>query len=586
MVDSEMNKTVTAFPPSFWAFAVCLIASLYVHFSVPPTWVEQKTTIQVFVNDQGQYYFLEEEKVVLINEIIAYEESPLRQQVLDQVRDTPNLEEQWVVELDATTGAEKVSALKASPHFGAWSLLPALVAISLCLLTREPLSSLFAGVVVGAFMLGNFNLLDEVLIPAFASSNSASILLLYLWLLGGLLGVWSKTGAAQQFAEFMAHKFIRGPRSAKFIAWLLGMVFFQGGSISTVLAGVAIKPLADKNQVSHEEASYIVDTTGAPVASLLAFNAWPLFVQSLIFVPGVAFLSTEASRINFYFSSLIFSFYSILAILGALALSLNLTVLPGKGLMKARQRAAQTGELDRGEAIPISAPELHTNQVPAGYSSSIVEFFAPLLLLIFISFGSFVLLGSPQVSWAFGAALLLAILIALLKGMNLRHVIDGIGNGLKGVIMAVTIMMLAITLGSISDETGGGLYLIDLLGDRVPYYALPAALLALTIITSISTGSSWGTYAVAFPLAMPLAWAIAEGQAIANPQLYMSICFACVLNGGVFGDQCSPISDTTILSATTTGCDLMDHVKTQFEPAFYTVGLSAILWTISVVVVA
>jgi hypothetical protein len=222
-----MNRTVTAFPPSFWAFAVCLIASLYVHFSVPPTWVEQKTTMQVFVNDQGQYYFLEEEKVVLINEIIAYEESPLRQQVLDQVRDTPNLEEQWVVELDATTGAEKVSALKASPHFGAWSLLPALVAISLCLLTREPLSSLFAGVVVGAFMLGNFNLLDEVLIPAFASSNSASILLLYLWLLGGVLGVWSKTGAAQQFAEFMAHKFIRGPRSAKFIAWLLGMVFFS-----------------------------------------------------------------------------------------------------------------------------------------------------------------------------------------------------------------------------------------------------------------------------------------------------------------------------------------------------------------------
>ena len=181
---------------------------------------------------------------------------------------------------------------------------------------------------------------------------------------------------------------------------------------------------------------------------------------------------------------------------------------------------------------------------------------------------------------------MLAISIALLKGMSLRQVIDGIGNGLKGVIMAVTIMMLAITLGSISAETGGGLYLIELLGDRVPFYVLPAALLILTIVTSVSTGSSWGTYAVAFPLAMPLAWAIAEGQGIANPQLYMSICFACVLNGGVFGDQCSPISDTTILSATTTGCDLMDHVKTQFEPAAYTAGLSALLWTISAIAVA
>ena len=581
-----MNKNVLVITPAFLTFAICVLASLYVNFSVPPTWVEQKATTQVFINDQGQYYFLEDEEVILINKVVPYEESPLRQQALDQAREAPNLAEQWIVELDTATGTERISALSASPHFGAWSLLPAFVAISLCLLTREPVSSLFAGMVVGAFMLGSFNLLDEVLIPAFASSNSASILLLYLWLLGGLLGVWSRTGAAQQFAEFMAHSFIRGPRSAKFIGWLLGLVFFQGGSISTVLAGVAIKPLADRSKVSHEEASYIVDTTGAPVASLLAFNAWPLFVQSLIFVPGVAVLSSEASRINFYFSSLVFSFYSILAILGALALSLNFPGFPGTGLLKAKRRAAQSGELDRAGATPISSPELHTNHVPADYSPSIAEFIVPLLLLVFIAVGSFVILGSPQVNWAFGAALLLAIVIALLKGMSLSQVIDGIGNGLKGVIMPVTIMMLAITLGGISAETGGGLYLIDLLGDRIPYYALPATLLVITIVTSISTGSSWGTYAVVFPLAMPLAWAITQGQAIANPELYLSICFACVLNGGVFGDQCSPISDTTILSATTIGCDLMDHVKTQFEPALYTVGLSAVLWTASAVVIA
>ena len=581
-----MNKNVLVITPAFLTFAICVLASLYVHFSVPPTWVEQKATTQASINDQGQYYFLEEEEAILIDNVVPYEESRLRQQALDQARDAPNLAEQWIVELDAATGAKRISALSASPHFGAWSLLPAFVAISLCLLTREPVSSLFAGMVVGAFMLGRFNLLDEVLIPAFASSNSASILLLYLWLLGGLLGVWSRTGAAQQFAEFMAHKFIRGPKSAKFIGWLLGLVFFQGGSISTVLAGVAMKPLADKSKVSHEEASYIVDTTGAPVASLLAFNAWPLFVQSLIFVPGVAFLSSEASRINFYFSSLVFSFYSVLAILGALALSFNFPGFPGTGLLKAQTRAAHSGELDRAGATPISSPELHTNHVPADYSPSIAEFIVPLLLLVFIAVGSFVTLGSPQVNWAFGAALLLTIVIALLKGMSLRQVIDGIGHGLKGVIMAVTIMMLAITLGGISAETGGGLYLIDLLGDRIPYYALPATLLTITIVTSISTGSSWGSYAVVFPLAMPLAWAITQGQDIVNSELYMSICFACVLNGGVFGDQCSPMSDTTILSATTTGCDLMDHVKTQFEPASFTVGLSAVLWTISAIIIA
>ena len=203
-----------------------------------------------------------------------------------------------------------------------------------------------------------------------------------------------------------------------------------------------------------------------------------------------------------------------------------------------------------------------------------------------IAIGSFIILGSPQVNWAFGSALILAVSIALAKGMSLREVVEGIGTGLKGVIVAVTIMMLAITVGGISAESGGGLYLIELLGDRIPYYVLPASLLLLTIITSFSTGSSWGTYAIAYPLAMPLAWAIANNQGIGNPELYLSICFACVLNGGVFGDQCSPISDTTILSATTTGCDLMDHVKSQFVPAAMTAGAAALLWTASALIVA
>ncbi len=572
--------------PSFWAVVACVLLGLYTNFFVSPTWVEQKTTMPVYVNNQGEFAYQQGQQEILINEIVPYAESPLRQAVLDQLDGAPIMTTQWVVEATEDLEESVYSIIEASPHFGIWSLLPAFAAVSLCLLTREPLSSLFTGVLVGAFMLGKFNILDEVLIPSFATSNSASILLLYLWLLGGLLGVWSRTGAAQAFANYTAVNFVRGPRSAKLVAWLLGLMFFQGGTISTVLAGVAIKPVADNNRVSHEETSYIVDTTGAPVASLLAFNAWPLFVQSLIFIPGVAFLSTEAGRISFYFSSLIFSFYSILAVLGALLLSLNITRFSGKALQQARARALNSGELDAPGANPISAPELHISHVPDGYVPNVLEFVAPLALLMTIAIGSFIWLGSPQVNWAFGAALLMAASIALLKGMSLRQLIDGIGNGLKGVIVAVTIMMLAITVGGISAESGGGLYLIELLGDRVPYYVLPASLLVLTILTAFSTGSSWGTYAIAYPLAMPLAWAIAQSQGIANPELYLSICFACVLNGGVFGDQCSPISDTTILSATTTGCDLMDHVKSQFVPSAMTAVVAAILWTLSALAVA
>ena len=571
---------------SFWSLVLSLSLGVYVHLFVPPIYQEQKTAMQVVVDDSGQIFSLDGQKIVMLDEVVPYDQSLLRQAALNELGSQQLPESEWVVELSEEGENESYSILRVSKHYGFWSLLPALTAVCLCLMTKEPLTSLFSGVVVGAFLLGNFNIIDDIFIPVLSDSNSASILLLYLWLLGGLLGIWSRTGAAQAFANFTTKNFVRGPKSAKFSAWLLGVIFFQGGSISTVLAGVSIKSIADRNRVSHEEASYIVDSTGSPVASLLAFNAWPLFVQALIFIPGVTFLNSELDRVNFYFSSLIFSFYSILTILGVLLLSLDVSHFSGKGLKRARKRALETGELDAPEAIPISSPELHISNAPEGYSSHIIEFIAPLVILIFIAIGSFFWLGTPKVNWAFGAALTVSVLIALLKGMSLQQVVDGIGTGLKGVIVAVTIIMLAIMLGGISAEAGGGVFLIDLIGDKMPFYILPGSLFILTAAISFSTGSSWGTYGIAYPLAMPLAWAITQSQGIAYQELYMSICFVGVLNGGVFGDQCSPISDTTILSATTTGCDLMDHVKTQFIPAFGIAMISILLWTISAIAVA
>jgi len=145
---------------------------------------------------------------------------------------------------------------------------------------------------------------------------------------------------------------------------------------------------------------------------------------------------------------------------------------------------------------------------------------------------------------------------------------------------------LAITLGSISKQTGGGDYLVEMLGPTLPYWSLPVILQILTIIIAFSTGTSWGTYAMAFPLAMPLSWAIANSQGLAHPEFYMTICFAAVMDGSVFGDQCSPISDTTVLSSMCCGCDLMDHVKTQIPQATVAAVLAAVLWTGAVIVFA
>lgn len=574
-MQSQMNKLAGIL------FLLALVTSIYVEQKVPAQWIEQVQVFELYDTQDDEKAYVFRGKEVVINEIVAYEESPLRQAHLSASGSEPDIKQQWVYR---DNNPENIVQLQAAFHYGLWSLLPAFVAIAMCVLTREPIPALLSGVIIAAVMLGRFDITGDVLVPSIGTASAAGILILYLWLLGGLMGMWAKTGAAQAFATYMTERFVKGPRSAKLIAWMMGLIFFQGGTMSTVLVGTTVKPMADKAKVSHEEMSYIVDSTASPIASVIAFNAWPAYVQAFIFVPGVTFLATEADRIAFFFSSITFSFYGILAVIGTLLLSLNITVFSGAGLRKARARAIATGELDAPNARPMSAAELNKTSVPEGYKSSVAEFTLPLLVLLVVAVGSFIFLGSPQVSWAFGLALFTSIGMALAKGMGLSQVLDGFNNGLKGVVVVSVVLMLAITIGGLSKQLGGGLYLVELLGQQIPFWLLPVILQLMTMLIAFSTGTSWGTYAIAFPLAMPLAWAIASSQGLANPEIYMAICFATVLNGSVYGDQCSPISDTTILSAMTTGCDLMDHVKTQIVPASFAAAMAAMLWTLSTLI--
>jgi Na+/H+ antiporter NhaC len=498
----------------------------------------------------------------------------------------PQVEEEYAYEVRVVGGevTTEYYQLLAKRHWGFWSLLPAVVAIGMCWMTREPLISLFGGIVVGALLLGSYDITDAVFVENLATENAAGVLLLYLWLLGGLLGVWSRTGAAQAFAELMTRKFVRGPKTAKLVAWSLGVIFFQGGTVSTVLVGTTVKPLADQQRVSHEELSYIVDSTASPIASQLAFNAWPGYIQAFIFVAGVPWLATESDRITFFFCSVPFCFYAIFAVSFTFLLSIEKSPFLGPRMRRAIRRARETGQLDHPEAEPLAAKELHVSHVPEGYTPHVFDFFAPLLLLIGIAIGTFIVTGSPQVRWAFGAALALAIVQALVRGMRLKILMEGLANGLKGVVLGSVILLLAVTIGNVSKEAGGGFYLVELLGDRVPYWALPVMLQLMTIIIAFSTGTSWGTYAVAFPLAMPLSYAVAQAHGLEHPMFFMTICFAAVMDGSVSGDQCSPISDTTVLSAMCTGCDLMDHVRTQLPQASVAALLAGICWTTVVAV--
>ena len=315
---------------NFAIFAIALIASWIIGVNVSPTWTVEKVELDVKTDSDGKLYYVYREKPAY------FEAVPMAQAQLDPAkihgsRTAPPVSEEFV----SVAESGRYYKLVAKRHWSYWSLLPAVVAVMLCWLTKEPVTSLLGGIIAGALLMGRYDFTGEVLIPSLATKSSAGILLLYLWLLGGLMGVWSRTGAAQAFAEFMTVRFVRGPRSAKLVAWLLGVVFFQGGTVSTVLVGTTVKPIADSEKISHEELAYVVDSTASPIASQLAFNAWPGYVQAFIFVSGVSFLATEADRIAFFFKSVPFCFYAIFAVLGTLLLSIEKPLFLGKQMKAA-----------------------------------------------------------------------------------------------------------------------------------------------------------------------------------------------------------------------------------------------------------
>ncbi len=467
-------------------------------------------------------------------------------------------------------------------HHGMVSLLPPLVALVLIFTTREVFTSLVIAITAGGAISGRWNIIDAYVIPSIGTESFALILVVYLWLLGGLVGLWSRTGGAAHFAAWAGVHVSRGPRSAKLLAWGMGMLFHQGGSISTILTGTTVRPILDAKRVSHEETSYIVDATGSPVASLVPLNAWPFYVAGLVTATTPLFATNQAA-VSFYFQALPFNFYAMVSVLVTLLFAADWLPWEGGRMRAARQRSRASGELDAPGARPLTSKELTTTRVPAGYHPGLVDFVVPLGVLVAVGAAGVVpalVAGDTSridvpIAEAFGLAVVVAAGIGLLKGLAVQDVVDGFLDGVKGVMVAALLVALSVTLGEVTRDLGTAAYLVETTAPLIQPAVLPLLLFAIGMAVAFATGMSWGTYPVTFPLAMPLAYAL-------NPDpTYVSICFGAVLGGGVFGDQTSPLSDTTILSSVSTGADLMDHTLTQLPLAVLAAVIAGALFLVA-----
>lgn len=472
-----------------------------------------------------------------------------------------------------TLDAEEIAA---NAHYGILSILPAVGALAICFITRNVILALFMGVVLGGLVSTDYNIIQAYLIPALGTPRFAEILLVYLWALGGLLGLWNRNGGAWHFATWISENYVKSRRSAMFFAWLMGIIFHQGGTISTVLTGTTVRPIADREKVAHEELAYIVDSTASPVATIIPFNVWPVYVAGLIAIPSMThFIAGRDEAIAMFLDAIWFNFYGWFAILFTLLFALGLLPFMGRKMRAAQRRVLTTGELDAPGAEPMISKELTTVDVAEGYTPSLLDFFVPIGVLFTFAIVPWLITGAPMIFEAFGLAVVSGVVVSMIRGMSTKDAFDALVDGIKGVSVGAIILGLAVTLAKVSETLGASAWVIDVSADNLTAipYILPGLLMVICMTVSFSVGSSWGTYAVVFPIALPLAYAIS-----ADP-LFVTLSFAAIMGGAVFGDQCSPISDTTILASLACGSDLMDHVLTQLPMALAAASIAIALYT-------
>lgn len=464
----------------------------------------------------------------------------------------------------------------APTDFGILSLVPAFVALVLAFITREAVFSLLVGVLAGILIAGQNLLFGFTGILQSALGNADFIWVLSIEVFVGIMvAFFQKSGAIQAFSKVIGKRTIK-QRGAQVIAWLLGIFIFFSDYFSPLYVGTVMRGITDKARVSREKLAYICDSTSAPVCTLIPFSSWGVYMSGLLL--GASIYASADEAMNAVIRMVPYNFYGIFSVLmvGLIALG----IIPEFGPMKkAEQRARETGKVIADGAVPLIGKELSSIEPPENAKPNLfVHFLMPAIIIITVTLGTYIFIGSAKTLEGFVLAVAYQFIVMLVqKTASIQELIETAVNGIKGVMAAILILSLAYALNSISKELGTAAFVIR----TTQAWMTPTMLVFFTFLISafiaFFTGTSWGVYAIMTPIAVPLAVTLSGGVATTS-LVYASI--AAVMGGGCFGDHCSPLSDTTILSSLGAGCDHIDHVKTQMPYAIVAAGLSAIAYLI------
>lgn len=487
-------------------------------------------------------------------------------------------------------------------HFGLWGIIPPLLAIIFALITKEVIISLFVGVLSGTLIVayGNPFLALTILTDKLADmiSDSWNIrILLFCALMGAFIGMFAKTGATKAFGIW-ASKFLKTKRSVLLFTWFFGLLIFIDDYFNSLSVGTVMRPATDEKGISRAKLAYVLDSTAAPVCIIAPISTWVVTVMSYI-KDSAGFSELSMSEFVFFLKVIPYNLYAILTLLFVFFMAMGAKDF---GYMAKSEYNAKNGKLYDEEtygACPGNVSPVSNSN--AKWYDMIIS----ILILIIVCIALFPIttwmgavggeggyatffeaVRAINIEQAFvdtdaSKALFYGAVISLFltyiyylvrKLLTIRQAGDAITDGVKSMVPALIVLSLAWTIGNVIRSTPdeGGLGLALFLSESVgrggfPLWLLPVILYLLACVISFSTGTSWGTFGIMIPIAIPIASSLAmsngyTGEASLNVLL---INVGAVISGAIFGDHCSPISDTTILSSTGSNCPLLEHVTTQ-----------------------
>ncbi|WLR52696.1 Na+/H+ antiporter NhaC family protein [Bacillus tianshenii] len=456
-------------------------------------------------------------------------------------------------------------------NMGIISLIPAAVAVIMAFATRNTVFSLALACFIGILLQGKGLMGFPTLLKETLGTTSFSWIFLLELFIGVLIAFFQRTGAIQNFTNSMSKRNLSRVKT-QLIAWFMGMFVFFSDYFSPLFVGATMRDLSDKAKISREKLSYIADSTSAPVSVLMPITGWAVFISGLLI--GFGPVTNETEAINTFVKSIPFNFYAILSVITVGLLAVK--VIPDFGPMKkAEKRAMEEGKVLRDGAEPMMGEELTDTPPYENIKPNIfLNFIFPVLVVISIAIGTFIVTGSAKTMEAFLTASVVLGVLMRIQGVPLSDIMKTAINGMKGVMPAIIILAFAYSLNQLSKDMGTANYIISISENWLTPHLLPFITFIIAAVIAFSTGTSWGTFAIVMPLALPIAFNFAGGEV--STVVLASI--SAVAGGGVFGDHCSPLSDTTILASTGAAADHIDHVKTQLPYALMVASVSSIFY--------